>query len=235
MSFMKSPTANEWFAEVHVVPASDLQATGRPDGLLASGVVAFTSDGQLDLANSTLPSTIDILASNATATDPQIGWATASGLAAQTLNLDIGGALTAGGLTQYDTPNELVESTVDGRAYGVLSSVEVDKDGYVNALFTNGLSRSIYQLPLATFPNMSGLNLEPGGAFSASPDSGQLNMKGANEGGSGAVQSRALEASTVDLAEEFTTLIVTQRAYSASSKIVTTADEMLDELIRIKR
>ena len=235
MSFMKSPTANEWFAEVHVVPASDLQASGRPDGLLASGVVAFTSDGQLDLANSTLPSTIDILASNATATDPQIGWATASGLAAQTLNLDIGGALTAGGLTQYDTPNELVESTVDGRAYGVLSSVEVDKDGYVNALFTNGLSRSIYQLPLATFPNMSGLNLEPGGAFSASPDSGQLNMKAANEGGSGAVQSRALEASTVDLAEEFTTLIVTQRAYSASSKIVTTADEMLDELIRIKR
>ena len=235
MSFMKSPTANEWFAEVHVVPASDLQASGRPDGLLATGIVAFDSNGQLDTANSTLPSTIDILASNATATDPQVGWAAAGGLAAQTLNLDIGGALTAGGLTQYDTPNELVESTVDGRAYGVLSSVEVDKDGYVNALFTNGLSRSIYQLPLATFPNASGLNMEPGGAYSASPDSGQLNMKAANEGGAGAVQSRALEASTVDLAEEFTTLIVTQRAYSASSKIVTTADEMLDELIRIKR
>ncbi|MAI89790.1 flagellar hook protein FlgE [Ponticaulis sp.] len=234
-SFMKSPTANEWYAEIHVVPESDVQATGLPDGILATGTVAFTSDGQLDLTNTTLPSTIDILGSDTVATDPQVGWAADAGLAAQTLTLDLGGALTAGGLTQYDTPNELVESTVDGRAYGVLSSVEVDSDGYVNALFTNGLSRSIYQLPLATFPNVSGLKMETGGAYSAAPDSGQLNMKAASEGGAGSIQSFALEASTVDLAEEFTNLIVTQRAYSASSKIVTTADEMLSELISIKR
>lgn len=235
-SFMKSAAnANEWHAEVHVVPASDVQATGRPDGLLASGVVAFTPYGQLDLANTTLPSTIDILGSDQVATDPQVGWGAAEGLASQTLTLDFEGAISPGGLTQYDEPSALDETTVDGRAYGVLTSVEVDRDGYVNALFSNGLSRAIYQLPLATFANANGLNLEPGGAYSASPDSGALNMKAANEGGSGLVQSRALESSTVDLAKEFTDLIVTQRAYSASSKIVTTADEMLDELIRIKR
>ncbi|MAK61269.1 MAG: hypothetical protein CMK09_09850 [Ponticaulis sp.] len=236
VSFLKSATnANEWFAEIHAVPASDMQGTGRPDGLVASGTVAFTPFGQLDTANTTLPTTIDILASDAVATDPQVGWAAGSGLAAQTISLDIGGAITPGGLTQYDTPSELNESAVNGRAYGVLSSVEVDQDGFVNALFSNGLSRAIYQLPLATFANVSGLNQAQGGAYTASPEAGQLNMKAANEGGAGIVQSRALEASTVDLAKEFTDLIVTQRAYSASSKIVTTADEMLDELIRIKR
>ena len=234
-SFMKSPTANEWYAEIHVVPASDMQATGRPDGLLASGTVAFTPFGQLDTANTTLPTSIDIVASDAVATDPQVGWAAGSGLAAQTISLDFGNTVGPGGLTQFDTPSELIESTVDGRAYGVLSSVEVDEDGYVNALFSNGLTRAIYQLPVATFANMSGLNLESGGAYSASPEAGQLNMKAANEGSAGLIQSRALEASTVDLAEEFTNLIVTQRAYSASSKIVTTADEMLSELISIKR
>tara|TARA_B100000678_G_scaffold170356_2_gene142087 strand:- start:17727 stop:19112 length:1386 start_codon:yes stop_codon:yes gene_type:complete len=235
-SFMKSATnANEWHAEIHVVPASDTQDTGRPDGIIASGTVAFTPFGQLDTANTTLPTSIEMLASGDPAVAPAVGWADSLGLAAQTLNLDFGGGLSPGGITQFDTPSELIESTVDGRAYGVLASVEVDQDGYVNALFSNGLSRKIYQLPLATFANVSGLNLEPGGAYSASPDAGQLNMKAANEGGSGVVKSRSLEASTVDLAEEFTDLIVTQRAYSASSKIVTTADEMLDELIRIKR
>jgi flagellar hook protein FlgE len=235
-SFMKSATnANEWNAEIHVVPASDVQASGLPDGLMASGVVAFTPFGQLDPAATTLPSSISIGASDTAVTSPNVGWATASGLAAQTLSLDIGGALSSGGITQYDTPSALDESTVDGRAYGVLSTVEVDKEGFVNALFTNGLSRPIYQLPLATFANPSELISAPGGAYTASPNAGQLNMKAANEAGAGLIQSRSLEASTVDLAEEFTNLITTQRAYSASSKIVTTADEMLDELIRIKR
>jgi flagellar hook protein FlgE len=235
LSFLKSPTPNQWFAEVHMVPASDLQATGRPDGMLASGIVAFTPSGQLDPVNTTLPSTLSIGASGTPVTAPDVGWAAAEGLDAQTLTLDFAGALSTGALTQYDSPSELDEPVVDGLAFGVLSTVEIDQAGYVNALFTNGMSRRVYQLPLATFANYSGLTSEEGGAFTASPDAGRLILKAAGESGSGTFRAKSLEASTVDLAEEFTNLITTQRAYSASSKIITTADEMLDELIRLKR
>lgn len=235
MSFLKSPTPNEWFVEVHAVPASEMQATGLPDGLLASGTVAFTSSGEIDLANTTLPSTLTILGSDAVAGGTEAGWSTASGLAEQTITLDFAGALSTGGLTQYDSDSEVKETAVDGLAYGVLSSVEIDDEGFVNALFTNGMTRQVYQLALATFSNYSGLNTEDGGAWSTSTESGSVILLGAGEGGAGRIQAKALESSTVDLAEEFTNLITTQRAYSASSKIVTTADEMLDELIRLKR
>lgn len=235
MSFLKSETPNQWYAEVHVIPAGDLQATGLPDGLLATGIVAFTPSGQLDPANTTLPDSLTIGDSATIAAAPNVGWATGSGLAAQTISLDFAGALATGGLTQYDSPSELNQSVVDGLAYGVLSTVEIDSDGYVNALFTNGMSRRVYQLPLATFANYSGLDSQEGGAYTASPDAGALILTSAGEGGAGNIQAKALEASTVDLAEEFTNLITTQRAYSASSKIITTADEMLDELIRLKR
>ena len=235
MSFLKSPTPNEWYAEVHVIPASDMQATGLPDGLLASGTVAFTASGQLDMSNTTLPSSITIGGSDTVATSPNVGWATGAGLDAQTLTLDFAGGSATGALTQYDSPSEADQSVVDGLAYGVLSTVEIDEEGYVNALFTNGMSRRVYQLPLATFSNYAGLKSAEGGAFTASPDAGALILSAAGESGAGTLRSQALEASTVDLAEEFTNLITTQRAYSASSKIITTADEMLDELIRLKR
>lgn len=235
-SFLKHATnANEWHAEVHVVPATDMQAAGNPDGRLASGIVAFTPFGQMDSANTTLPLSINIASAETAVAAPASGWAAGTGLAAQTLSIDIGGPTSPGGLTQYDTPSALTQSSVDGRAYGVLSTVEVDREGFVTALFTNGLSKNIYQLPLATFENSSGLLTQPGGAYSAAPDAGQINLKAVGQVGAGVIQARSLEASTVDLAEEFSNLIVTQRAYSASSKIITTADEMLDELIRIKR
>ena len=136
---------------------------------------------------------------------------------------------------QYDTESALATSQVNGTAFGSLATVEVDDDGFVTALFTNGLSKKIYQIPLATFSNVDGLVAESGGSYRSGPNAGPLNMKNAGAAGAGSVEAKKLEASTVDLAEEFSNLITTQRAYSASSKIITTADEMLDELIRLKR
>ena len=235
MSFMKSTTPNEWHAEIHSIPGSDLQATGRPDGLLATGRVVFDANGQLDTAATTLPTSVTIGASDTVATDPAVGWAASEGLAEQTISFDFSGQGTTGGLTQNDAPSELNQSSVDGRSFGVLADIEVDQDGYVNALYTNGMSRAIYQLPLANFSNPTGLVSETGGAYSASIETGSIILSGANQSSTGMIQSQNLEGSTVDLAEEFSNLIVTQRAYSASSKIITTADEMLDELIRLKR
>ena len=147
----------------------------------------------------------------------------------------LGGPGAPGGLTNYDSPSALGTSQVDGTPFGSLASVDVDDDGYVTAIFTNGLTRRIYQVPLATFGNVDGLIPEHGGVYRLGPGAGALSMRGAGVGGAGTIAARALEASTVDLAEEFSNLIMTQRAYSASSKIITTADEMLDELIRLKR
>ncbi len=192
----------------------------------------FTPFGQLDVANSTLPTSITVSENGVGA---GVQWGPTMGLATQTIDLDMGGPGTPGGLTNYDSPSVLGTSQVDGTPFGSLASVDVDDDGFVTAIFTNGLTRRIYQIPLATFGNVDGLVPEHGGVYRLGPSAGALSMRGAGVGGAGSIKSRALESSTVDLAEEFSNLIMTQRAYSASSKIITTADEMLDELIRLKR
>ncbi len=257
-AFLKSAeNANEWHTEVYAQPSEDIvpsAGSSLVNGQIATGVVAFTSFGQVDLSNVGVdaayldPRSLDILGSDGSATttsltpanvnsaaNGSVQWAAGLGLAAQAVALDIGGGGSPGGLTQYDTPSALATSQVNGTAFGSLAAVEVDEDGFVTALFTNGLSKKIYQIPIATFSNVDGLIAESGGTYRSGPNAGPLNMKNAGTAGAGTVQARALEASTVDLAEEFSNLITTQRAYSASSKIITTADEMLDELIRLKR
>lgn len=231
LSFLKQGP-NAWYAEIHLPPGEVVPTATLIDGQLAAGIVRFTPFGQIDIPNSTLPTTISIN-QNGTAGAPQ--WAAAMGLATQTIQLDVGGPGTPGGLTNYDSPSVLGTSQIDGTPFGSLASVDVDDDGFVTAIFTNGLTRRIYQIPLATFGNVDGLVPEHGGVYRLGPGAGALSMRGAGFSGAGNIKSRTLESSTVDLAEEFSNLIMTQRAYSASSKIITTADEMLDELIRLKR
>jgi flagellar hook protein FlgE len=141
---------------------------------------------------------------------------------------------SSNGVTQFDSASTLTNSTVDGALFGNLTGVTIDKDGFVTANFSNGLSQKIYQLPLATFTNPDGLQAVSGNAYQASGNSGVATVNVANTGGAGSMSSNALEASTVDLATEFTNLITTQRAYEASSKIITTAAQMLDQLMQMQ-
>lgn len=113
--------------------------------------------------------------------------------------------------------------------------MNLEDNGILTAQFSNGRSRSIYQIPLATFLNPNGLLADQGGVYRQTLESGVFTINAPGAGGAGAIESGALEASNVDLGTEFTNMIQTQRAYSASSRIITTADEMLEELIRIKR
>lgn len=232
MAFLRAGP-NQWHTEV-LMPSSEVVPGGSPliNGQLATGIVAFTPFGKIDLANSTLPASVTIGLSGANA-GPE--WNSSLGLAAQTIQLDLGGNGAPGGLTNYDSASQLSTSTVDGTSFGSLSAVDVDNDGFVTAIFTNGLTRRIYQVPLASFGNPDALNAENGGIYKLGPGAGAVAIRGAGESGVGTIKARALEASTVDLAEEFSKLIMTQRAYSASSKIITTADEMMDELLRLKR
>jgi flagellar hook protein FlgE len=159
-----------------------------------------------------------------------IDWAAATGAAAQDVDLNL-----VSGLTQNANNFGITSVTADGVPPGDLVGLVLEGDGMLTAQFSNGRARALYQVPLATFLNPNGLKADVGGAFRTTLASGLYNINSANAGGAGRIQSGALEASNVDLAEEFTSLITTQRAYSASSKIITTADEMLEELLRVKR
>lgn len=236
VAFLKSSAAaNTWHVEIFANPASDV-VIGAPlvDGQLVVGDVVFDENGQFDPVASM---SLDLAFGASTAAAPAasaFNWAPGLGIGAQNVGVSLGTSGTTGGLTQFDSTSTLDSAIVDGSIFGALTSVDVDAKGFVTASFSNGASRKIYQVPLATFVNPNGLNAEDGDAYSLAQDSGSLNIKAAGAG-VGQIASRTLEGSNVDLAQEFTNLITVQRAYSASSKIITTADEMLDELIRIKR
>src|SRR5262249_35596754 len=151
-----------------------------------------------------------------------INYAAAQGVAAQPMNLDLTSALT-----QFAIPSALNAATSDGSPPGTLSGVTVSKDGVLTAQFSNGRNQALYLIPVATFLNPDGLSPESSGAYHATLDSGLFTINQPSSGGAGTIQADALEASNVDLGTEFTDLITTQRAYSAASKIITTADEML--------
>jgi flagellar hook protein FlgE len=159
----------------------------------------------------------------------QPNWADALGIDASDINLD----LTK--LSQYASTSVVNSVNPDGATVGNVVGVEVDSDGFVSAIFDNSEVRRIAQIGLATFPNADGLLAISGNAYRASIQSGDFAIKQPNSGGAGQIAASTLEASTVDLSAEFTGLISTQKAYSASSKIITTADQMLEELINIKR
>lgn len=240
MSFLKSSVPNQWHVEVYSSPASNVNV-GAPlrDGQIIAGTLAFNSSGKIDTAVTT-PALLAPITIGAHAPAPAaagaITWADGTGLGVQSFSLDIGQSSTgSGSITQFDNDTGLDSSSSDGSATGELSDLQIDSEGFVTAIFSSGLTKKIYQIPIATFVNPDDLSPTVGGNYRVTGESGPVTLKMAGISGAGKIKSGALEASTVDLALEFSNMILTQRAYSASSKIITTADEMLDELIRMKR
>ncbi len=245
IDLLKSTTPNQWYAEVQAVPTSDIvSGSGLVPGQISTGIVAFNSDGSLDLTNTTLFGTpanpiLDIGASNAvSATVPAAGavnWSQSLGLTSQTIALNLSPTSSSSGLTQFDSPSVVTSTSTNGTPFGNLSSVAIDKNGYITATFSNGVSRKIGQVALATFPNVNGLSAVNGDSYVQTPESGTFSLNAAGSGGAGTIAASTLESSTVDLSAEFTNLIVTQRAYTASSKIITTADQMTQDLLQLIR
>lgn len=219
LAFQKTGV-NQWAVEAHVDPAGDVTA---PDGLIASGTLMFNDDGSLNVAGST-PSLFQPVA---------FSWTNGAG--AEPLTLDLGRADGIDGMTQFAAPSALISSTVNGGLLGNIASVEIDDNGRVSAVFEDGTARAVFQLPLATFANPDGLTRLPGNGFAVSSESGGYVLNEPGVLGTGQIAGGALEASTVDLAQEFSNMIRFQRAYSASSKIITTVDDMLQEASALKR
>lgn len=239
VGLLKSSTANQWLVEIYASPASNI-TSGAPlaNGQIATGTLAFTPTGQLDTAATSPALLAGFNLGAAAGAAPGAGaakWATGTGLAAQTFRLDLGQISGTGGVSQFDSPTAISSTTTDGALFGDVAGVEITKDGFVSATFNNGISRKLYKLPVATFVNPDGLLADRGGVYRPTGDSGAFSLKDAGLGGAGNIASSSLESSSVDLATEFSSMIIVQRAYSASSKIITTADEMLDEVIRMKR
>lgn len=139
------------------------------------------------------------------------------------------------GLTQLSASFAPVSISRDGSPVGNLTSVEVDANGYVHALFDTGLSRTIYKVPLVDMPNPNGMVALDYQTYIPSPESGPYFLWDAGDGPTGDIIGYAREESATDVAGELTDMIQTQRAYSSNAKVIQTVDEMLQETANLKR
>lgn len=207
-----------------LVPGADLNPPVAGQSEIGTGSLTFTTDGALDTV--TTGTAISASFTGATANQP--------------ITLDFGTPIASGGTgldgtTQFAGQSNVSSQSQDGYASGDFSGVSVDGQGVVTGLYTNGQKVAMSQLAIAKFRSNDGLGRAGQNLWIDTRDSGTAAMGTAGSGGRGATTGGALEGSNVDLASEFVSMIQHQRSFSANSKTITTADEMLQELISLKR
>lgn len=195
------------------------------DGLLTptaggSGTVSFNDDGSL--AGMTYDSGTALTFS-------------VPGTSAMSISLNMGTPDTMDGSTQTSSASTNVAVEQNGYGMGTLSSFTIDEYGIISGSFSNGVTRNIAQIALATVTNENGLTHVGDNLYQASQSSGAAMTAWAGSGNSTSLKSQYLEASNVDLTEEFSRMIVAERALQANSKVVTTADNILSTVIQLKR
>ncbi|MEM7247710.1 MAG: flagellar hook protein FlgE [Acidobacteriota bacterium] len=195
---------------------------------IASGTLAFGGDGKLDPAtgvDGAAPAPI-------TVSTPTTFLNGATGV---NLTWDVLDTNSESRLTAFAAPS--VVSTVDqnGFAAGNLTDLQVDSNGVIRGRFSNGRSFELARIAIASFSNEAGLQRLGGNSFATTRSSGEAIFGSPGEGGRGQLLGGALEMSNVDIAEQFTSLILAQRGYQASSRVITTSDEVTQEAINMKR
>lgn len=144
-------------------------------------------------------------------------------------------SLNVSALTQYGGSSTVQATTQNGYASGNLDSLTIDTTGTLVGKFSNGRTQNLGQVALATFNNPGGLIRIGDTLFSTSNNSGNPSVGTSGTGGRGSLTPGSLEMSNVDLADQFSKMIITQRGFQANSKIITTSDTMLEELVNLKR
>jgi len=204
--------------------------TSGTNALVASGMLTFTTNGALDREG-------PITYHNAGGTGIDFIGATAG----QAVATDFGSSITTEGgtgldmTTQFGSPSALVNQTQDGYASGILQGLSVDTTGLVIGRFSNGQLRNLAQVALARFNNTLGLSKAGKNLLQESGDSGTPLIGKPDSSGLGRTLSSSLELSNVDLGEEFINLIGAERGFQANARVVTTADNILGELVNLKR
>ncbi len=140
-----------------------------------------------------------------------------------------------GSITQFAGSSEVTPEDQDGYALGTLQGFELSNDGTIVGTYSNGLIKPMGQIAMAAFNNPSGLEKAGNSSFRVGQNSGEALIGAAGAGGRGVLSSGALEMSNVDLSEEFTSLIVAQRGFQANSRVITASDELLQDLVNLKR
>jgi flagellar hook protein FlgE len=154
-------------------------------------------------------------------------------LPAQTITFNLGSVNGFDGLTQFGGPSSAGAVGQNGFAAGFLTSVSVAKDGIINGVFTNGQIQPLAQVAMASFQNANGLQREGNNYFSLTAQSGNALIGTALSAGRGSINQGTLEASNVDIALEFTRLIVAQRGFEINSRVITIANQVLQTLSNI--
>jgi flagellar hook protein FlgE len=154
---------------------------------------------------------------------------------AQAIDLVFGSGSGGGTTTQYPIASTTNFQTQDGYPPGVLQNVTVSAEGIISGHYSNGQILNLYQITLANFNNPNGLTKEGSNLYSETIESGVAYTNAPGEGGLGKISANSLEQSNVDLATEFVKMIIAQRGYQANSRVITTTDEVLQELMNIKR
>lgn len=206
MDFSKTAAGWDWSAS----PSSGTS--------VSTGIIAFDADG-----NMTLP-----------ATNPSIG-ITGLSSGAQDMAIEWHLADSNGAVTGYANDSAISGQTQNGYAAGSLRDLVISEEGYVTGIYSNGQRQNLFQIALADFASYQGLSKAGGNLYTESLASGAPLIGIAGSSKLGTISPSSLEGSNVDLSKEFVKMITTQRAFQANSRVITTSDEILQELINLKR
>jgi len=232
-----STTDNTWSLSINASEATT-PALGSIDVLFGKDPTDNTKD-QPDgtIAQFLNPSSTAIIGSTGTAAT--VTFSANFGQGTQTMVLNLGTFGVSGGLTQFASTGTSGLSVnnfeQDGIPIGSFSSVTTQKNGDVRINYDNGQSRVVARVPVTMFKDPDKLEHLDGQAFLRTTESGEARVVEAGEDGAGLLSTRAVERSNVDIATEFSKLILAQRAYSANTRIVTTVDDLLQETLNMRR
>jgi len=244
VNFTRVPgVANRWQGEVIVDPAAARPTNSR----VQVGANATTRNVfQLDFDNLGALAAVRDSAGNAVTAGalqarvsydvPDVTLPAGAATVRQTFNLNLG---TVGAykdaITQFGDASSTKAVSQNGYGMGYLETFKIDQSGTITGVYTNGSTRTIGQIALASFTNSGGLEKAGDNTYQSSNNSGAANIGASGISGKGKVIAGTLEMSNVDLAEQFVDMIVTERGFQANSRTITTADQMLQELLQLKR
>lgn len=217
------PASTNWNWTATVNPTV-LAAPGDPTTpvVVGNGTLSFDANGNLTTTDN---GEINITGLATGAEDLSITWR----------YLDDETGLSDGAITGYASESSTIKNEQNGFPSGSLQRIAVDEEGVVAGIFSNGEITPLYRISLANFSNYQGLTGEGDNLYAASLSSGEPTVGEAGAGPFGTIAAGSLEMSNVDLSSEFVNLITTQRAFQANSKVITTSDEILAELMNLKR
>jgi flagellar hook protein FlgE len=211
--FFRNDDTNGWTWHAMVDGGDVTGGTAGTWSDIGTGTLTFDANGQLT--------------AGMTGTVTTTGWT--NGAAASSIDVDLTN------LTNYAAKSSVSYMDQDGFASGTLSGISIASDGVITGVFSNGQNRTVGQVLLADFQSADNLNRIGGNLFIETKESGTALFGEAGTGGRGTINAGALEQSNVDLAQQFVDMIAFQRGFQSNSKVVQTADQMLQELIMLKR